>query len=160
MADPLFVWFDQEANMDATAGWPDDVRPLGWENSLVNGWVVLSDEPPGTIHRPTWLPKFIGPMPLSCGQVVAETVAGYLRTLGLVVSTRDLEDLPKDRAIGHYRHPLGGGTYGRTPIFARRPLPAHIPNPHGRLVEQVLVNAIGGPAWINADAGDVAHKTD
>ncbi len=154
-AAPLFVWFQQEAGMDDTAGWPDDLRPLAWEDSLVNGWVVISDEPPGTIHRPTWCPKFVGPMPLSCGEKVAETLGGYLRSLGLVVSTREVEDLPKDRAVGHYRSPLAIGVYGRTPVFAVRPLPAHIPNPNGRTMVQALVNAIGGPAWINADADDV-----
>lgn len=154
---PLFVWFEQEAAM---SDWPAGVRPLypsEGANNLVQGYVVLSDEPPGSLYAESWRPTLVGPIPLSHGHAAAEELARGLRAAGLAVSSRSVEAFPRDRAIGFYAGTAGrdvAGVVPDMPIFGVRPLPAKVPR-KGRALVQVLVNSIGGPAWINADVGDI-----
>jgi hypothetical protein len=170
MNGPLFVWFEHESGM---VDWPDAARPKSWGdapgNPHTNGHVVVSALPPGNTD-PNWRPGLIGPIPIAHGDAASGHVARILQELGhLAVEASDAEPQPAvpPKAIGRYRYPLGVDAIGRyryplgvdasghARIFGVRPLPPEIPNHNGRPKVQVLVEAVGGRAWINADAEDV-----
>lgn len=90
-----------------------------------------------------------GPMDEPCAVCIREFLNG-----------QDVAPRGELEPIGSYVYPVSDKEHKTAPFFAKRPLPADVPNPNGWPLVQIMVRGpIGKLVWINVDERQIPPQT-